>query len=292
MINTSMAYHDLISLNRRCQCYVETEEYDVVPAFADDRLTVCSKNQEAALNSLRQSYGAGYGKPIPGSASDKRGQEYQRAVTMEVMGLCRIIFNHGFRLGNGHTLMLFREIFDLYQSISNKVVGILARARKNRLIHFEGETLFQGQSDAINVTLLRNIADIEQHYKTTKELLYNEDAKNLFVIRLRNAIYNTFCVSMNFVDEMIIDKDEGCDDLEPLEMIVGTAELSDHVSTTPPLSPPPLKSDVEVKTAKKKLVIEPTPIRLNKGLRSFDSPRENRVVLDFGSSSLVSSAVE
>ena len=28
------------------------------------------------------------------------------------------------------------------------------------------------------------------------------------------------------------------------------------------------------------------------GLRSFDSPRENRVVLDFGSSSLVSSAVE
>merc|ERR1712012_1414377 len=264
MINTSMAYHDLISLNRRCQCYVETEEYDVVPAFADDRLTVCSKNQEAALNSLRQSYGAGYGKPIPGSASDKRGQEYQRAVTMEVMGLCRIIFNHGFRLGNGHTLMLFKDIFDIYQNISNKVVGILARARKNRLVHFEGETLFQGQRDAIN----------------------------LFVIRLRNAIYNTFCVSMNFVDEMIIDKDEGCDDLEPLEMSVDTAELSDHVSTTPPLSPPPLKSDVEVKTAKKKLVIEPTPIRLNKGLRSFDSPRENRVVLDFGSSSLVSSAVE
>ena len=71
---------------------------------------------------------------------------------------------------------------------------------------------------------------------------------------------------MNFVDEMIIDKDEGCGDLEPLEMSVDTAELSDHVSTTPPLSPPPLKSDVEVKTAKKKLVIEPTPIRLNKVL--------------------------
>ena len=43
-----------------------------VPAFADDRLTICSRNQEAALNTLRQSYGAGYGKPIPGSASDKR----------------------------------------------------------------------------------------------------------------------------------------------------------------------------------------------------------------------------
>ena len=64
-----------------------------VPAFSDDRLTICSKNQEAALHTLRESYGAGYGKPIPGSASDKRGQEYQKAVTLEVMGLCRIIFS-------------------------------------------------------------------------------------------------------------------------------------------------------------------------------------------------------
>ena len=84
---------------------------------------------------------------------------------------------------NGHTLMLFRDIFDMYQNISNKVVGILARARKNKLVHFEGETLFQGQSDLINVTLLRSIADIEGHYKETKELLYNEEAKNLYVIR-------------------------------------------------------------------------------------------------------------
>ena len=128
-----------------------------------------------------------------------RGQEYQKAVTLEVMGLCRIIFNHvrklyktirrfywflqGFRLGNGHTLMLFREIFDLYQSISNKVVGILARARKNRLIHFEGETLFQGTSDETNVTLLRSISDIEEHFRATKELLYNDEAKNLYVIK-------------------------------------------------------------------------------------------------------------
>ena len=79
--------------------------------------------------------------------------------------------------------MLFREIFDLYQSISNKVVGILARARKNRLIHFEGETLFQGSSDETNVTLLRSISDIEEHFKATKELLYNDEAKNLYVIK-------------------------------------------------------------------------------------------------------------
>ena len=69
--------------------------------------------------------------------------------------------SQGFRLSNGHTLMLFKDIFDIYQSISNKVVGILARARKNRLIHFEGETLFQGENDATNITLLRSAKHIE-----------------------------------------------------------------------------------------------------------------------------------
>ena len=57
--------------------------------------------------------------------------------------------------------MLFKDIFDIYQTISNKVVGILARARKNRLIHFEGETLFQGENDATNITLLRSAKHIE-----------------------------------------------------------------------------------------------------------------------------------
>ena len=79
--------------------------------------------------------------------------------------------------------MLFKDIFDIYQSISNKVVGILARARKNRLVHFEGETLFQGESDDTNVTLLRSVKEIEEHFKETKELLYNDQAKNLYVIR-------------------------------------------------------------------------------------------------------------
>ena len=57
--------------------------------------------------------------------------------------------------------MLFGEIFNIYQKISNKVVGILARARKNRLVHFEGETLWQGKNDETNVTLLRSMKDIE-----------------------------------------------------------------------------------------------------------------------------------
>lgn len=284
---------ELILLNKKCQCAAAgaDADFDIVPAFADDRLTICSRNQEAALSALRQSYGAGYGRPVPGSSTDKRGQEYQKAVTLEVMGLCRIIFNHGFRLGNGHTLMLFREIFDLYQSISNKVVGILARARKNRLIHFEGETLFQGTSDETNVTLLRSISDIEEHFRATKELLYNDEAKNLYVIKLRDVLYNTFCVSMSFTTEDLVMQEEVCTNLAPLEVTEDRAEVTSYVSLTPPLSSHGTGERVETRTARKPVQIEPTVIRLNRGLRNLDSPRRERIVLDFGSSDLVSSGI-
>jgi len=174
---------ELLAMNKKETSEEVNFDYTLESAFADDRLTICCKNQEAALQTLRESYGAGYGKPLPGSASDIRGQKYQKGVTKEVIDLCRMIYNHGYRLNNGHTLMLFGEIFNIYQKISNKVVGILARARKNRLVHFEGETLWQGKNDETNVTLLRSIVDIDAHFTSTGELLYNEDAKDLIVLR-------------------------------------------------------------------------------------------------------------
>ncbi len=64
---------------------------------------------------------------------------------------------------------------------------------------------------------------------------------------------------------------------------------------------------METRTARKPVQIEPTVIRLNRvgivfkyvtlstfsdqGLRNFDSPRKERIVLDFGSSDLVSSGI-
>jgi len=287
------AQRELLLLNRRASFDNSLEdEFDIVRAFADDRLTICSKNQEAALETLRQSYGAGYGKPLPGSSSDRRGQEYQKAVTLEVLNLCRIIYNHGFQLSNGHTLMLFKDIFDIYQSISNKVVGILARARKNRLIHFEGETLFQGENDATNITLLRSAKHIEDHFKNTKELLYNDEATGLYVIRLRNVLYNTFCVKMNFSLLNPPAPEENCASLEPFLVSGEEAEVTEYVSSTPPLLSHTTGHPLDIKTARKPLVLQPTTIRLNKGLRNFDSPRTERIVLDFGSSDLVSSAVQ
>jgi len=269
-------------------------DYTLESAFADDRLTICCKNQEAALQSLRQSYGAGYGKPVPGSASDIRGQKYQKAVSREVIDLCRMIYNNGFRLNNGHTLMLFGEIFNIYQKISNKVVGILARARKNRLVHFEGETLWQGENDETNVTLLRSIKDIEGHFQRTGELLYNEEANDLIVLRLKDEIFNTFCVKINFYIAPY-QPEEFCEPIPPFEFETDTAAENTYIVSRPPLETHQTTEPLETKTAQppkpKPKVVEPTVIKLKKGLRSFDSPKTERIVLDFGSRDLVSSGM-
>ena len=111
------------------------------------------------------------------------------------------------------------ETWELHNQEVTQVVGILARARKNRLVHYEGETLWQvtlpllfnnfmetwshchsiqychsihsidvatlskGQDDEVNVTLLRPIQDITDHNRDTGELLYNREANDLVVLR-------------------------------------------------------------------------------------------------------------
>lgn len=46
----------------------------------------------------------------------------------------------------------FGKLFDRYVS---KLVGILLRARKQRLVDFEGEMLWQGKDDHVLITLLQ-----------------------------------------------------------------------------------------------------------------------------------------
>lgn len=268
-------------------------EYFLESAFSDDRLTICCQLQEAALKTLRGEYGEGYGKPVPGSASDIRGRKYQLAVTEEVVALCRTISQMGLRLTNGHSLILFGQLFHIYQKISNKVVGILARARKQRLVHYEGETLWQGQDDGVNVTLLRPMKDITDHLRDTKELLYNEEANDLVVLRLRERVLNTFCVKLNIptLDEA---EELTCPDLPAFQP--PAPEVARQCIAEPawsPLShqicPPPQFRFVEPPRQPKE--IKPIPIRLNKGMKSLDNTRNHRIVLDFGSSDLVNSGV-
>ena len=79
----------------------------------------------------------------------------------EVIESCRDADGpHGPRAWQGQdgyadeTLILFGDLFDAYAHISDKVVGMLLRARKHGLLWFEGETLFQGQDDEAPILLL------------------------------------------------------------------------------------------------------------------------------------------
>ena len=50
----------------------------------------------------------------------------------------------------------FKHLFSIYTKISNKLVGLLLRARKHNYLHFEGEVLFQGRDDEILIKLIND----------------------------------------------------------------------------------------------------------------------------------------
>lgn len=49
----------------------------------------------------------------------------------------------------------------IYNHINDKLVGLLLRARKHKLLDFEGEVLFQRRDDDVPVCLLMPIKEIK-----------------------------------------------------------------------------------------------------------------------------------
>lgn len=96
----------------------------------------------------------GYGRPKEGSKSAERGERAQKHVRREIDELCYIISDLGAQGKDGKTIVTFGQLFDRYVTISDKVVGILMRARKHGLVDFPGEMLWQGQDDHVLITLL------------------------------------------------------------------------------------------------------------------------------------------
>nr|XP_037268441.1 actin-binding Rho-activating protein-like [Rhipicephalus microplus]XP_037268443.1 actin-binding Rho-activating protein-like [Rhipicephalus microplus] len=101
-----------------------------------------------------------YGHPEEGSKTEKRGQQAGQLISSEVRVLCENVHEFGTEQPDGTRAITFGELFQLYTSISNKVVGILLRARKHGLIDFEGEMLYQRRDDGVVIRLLRPIAEI------------------------------------------------------------------------------------------------------------------------------------
>lgn len=95
-----------------------------------------------------------YGQPPEGSHTERRGKEAHYHIGREVTELCQIIRELGHRQEDGRREIEFGTLFEHYVSISNKLVGVLLRARKQGLVQFEGEMLWQGKDDRVLISLL------------------------------------------------------------------------------------------------------------------------------------------
>ena len=131
-----------------------------------------SQQSCGAPTGLPQRGQRGYGRPLEGSMTERRGRDAHTHISREVEELCAAIRAIGRREGGDglrdgdvgergcaeehgtETVRVeFGELFDHYVTISNKLVGVLLRARKQGLVHFDGEMLWQGQDDHVVITL-------------------------------------------------------------------------------------------------------------------------------------------
>ncbi|KAI4872676.1 hypothetical protein NFI96_017364 [Prochilodus magdalenae] len=96
----------------------------------------------------------GYGTPKEGSKTAERAKRAEAHIHREIDHMCFIIRTMADPDPDGYTRITFGQLFDRYVRISDKVVGILMRARKHGKVDFEGEMLWQGRDDEVIVTLL------------------------------------------------------------------------------------------------------------------------------------------
>ncbi|MGH0161204.1 UNVERIFIED_CONTAM: hypothetical protein FKN15_058943 [Acipenser sinensis] len=96
----------------------------------------------------------GYGRPKEGTKTAERAKRAEAHIHREISDMCFIIRTMEDPGPDGKIRVNFGQLFDRYVRISDKVVGILMRARKHRKLHFEGEMLWQGRDDHVVITLL------------------------------------------------------------------------------------------------------------------------------------------
>jgi hypothetical protein len=93
---------------------------------------------------------------VPGTKTEARGIKAHESVEDEIRVLCSVIEEHGKPIEDGLAEIKFGELFKLYQVISNKVVGVLIRARKHGFVQFEGEMLYQRRDDDVVIKLIKS----------------------------------------------------------------------------------------------------------------------------------------
>ncbi|KAF2353572.1 Costars domain [Trinorchestia longiramus] len=106
-----------------------------------------------------------YGRPDPNSTSAARAQAAHLNIMTEIRHVCYVIYECAeWRSKDGRAAITFRRLFNIYNNISDKLVGTLLRARKHGFIDFEGEMLYQRRDDEKLITLRSNINMIRARF--------------------------------------------------------------------------------------------------------------------------------
>ena len=97
-------------------------------------------------------------------------------------------FNLGFLNENNKSSIKFGRLFDIYTVISNKVVGILLRARKYGFVDFQGETLFQRRNDDTIITLLMPASKVKEIAKESTSDNFTHFLLEMMGFKLHDSI--------------------------------------------------------------------------------------------------------
>ncbi|XP_012252812.1 actin-binding Rho-activating protein isoform X2 [Athalia rosae] len=122
-----------------------------------------------------------YGRPAAGSLSDIRGRKAFAHISKEIIELCEIINQNGTPCKDepGIKGITFGDLFNIYTYVNDKCVGLLLRARKQKLLEFEGECLFQRRDDDVPIFLTKPMAEIRQIFKQKELEQQRIDAEKL-----------------------------------------------------------------------------------------------------------------
>ncbi|KFQ22525.1 PREDICTED: actin-binding Rho-activating protein [Merops nubicus] len=112
-------------------------------------------DHELAMSTRLHRGDEGYGRPKEGTKTAERAKRAEAHIHREIRDMCFIIESMAKPRPDGKIQVTFGELFERYVRISDKVVGILMRARKHGLVDFEGEMLWQGRDDNVIITLLK-----------------------------------------------------------------------------------------------------------------------------------------
>ncbi|CAF2511727.1 unnamed protein product [Rotaria sp. Silwood2] len=84
-----------------------------------------------------------------------RGHEVQEQVLEEMKQLCQVIQTNGKKQEDETITITFGDLFEIYADISDKLVGVLLKARKHGYLKFQGEMLLQHRDENVIIHLIR-----------------------------------------------------------------------------------------------------------------------------------------